>query len=326
MLADCQHPTGKFIFNMVAIPLIVGIVLFLLWWAIDPNGLKNVIADNVITENVVNNFLPGKKNKTVEESGCQRSVETSEKRINLISIIRNDILIPLTASPLTPVVITLIFFLFVIHKAGRIYGKSVGNGVVLSPRQFPKVYKMADKMAKDIGLSETPEIILVNGNGKLNSFACTVPMIRNAIIIYSDIFERCLANNDLTTLKFILGHELGHIKYHHTKWWYYFLTFPLIVIPGINIVLGKALSRTSEYSCDKLGAILSGDETGKSLMILQAGKYNYQDVNFKEFSKLQDKKNILVTLSNFFMDYPITSWRIFAIAKKHHGGVWFRKK
>jgi Zn-dependent protease with chaperone function len=104
------------------------------------------------------------------------------------------------------------------------------------------------------------------------------------------------------------------------------LTLPIAAIPGINYIFAKALSRANEYSCDKLGAKLSGDIDGKSLMILSAGKHNYREVNLEDFVQVQDKKSIWVTISNFFMDHPINSWRIIAVAKKHHGGVWFKKK
>lgn len=41
----------------------------------------------------------------------------------------------------------------------------------------------------------------------------------------ADILERALANDDRDALRFILGHELGHIRLKHVMWWYNLLTF-----------------------------------------------------------------------------------------------------
>jgi len=321
-LKRCRHPRGQIIFYLAAIPIILSVLLFLGWWAISPNSLKSIVSTQVITQDVVVDLVSD------DEEATEANGEHLQKDVDmeLVNLLRNDVLVPLVASPITPIVIIILFILFVIVIVGKTYGDSLGNGIKLSKKQFPAVYEMFDEMAKEIDLPKTPDIILMNGNGALNAFACTIPMVRDAVVIYSDIFERCLATGDMQTLKFILGHELGHIKFKHTKWWYRFLTMPMDLIPGVNYIFARALSRANEYSCDKLGAKFSGDTSGKSLLILSAGKHNYQDINLEEFMELHDRKSFWTTISNFFMDHPINSWRIIAIAKKHQGGLWFRKK
>jgi len=316
-LKRCKHPRGQIIFYLTAIPIILSIVIFLGWWAISPSSLKNIVSTQVITQDAIVDLVSD------DDGGEQLQKDVD---MELVDVLRNDILVPLVASPITPILIMILFILLIVAIVGKTYGDSLGNGVKLSKKQFPAVYEMFDEMAKEINLSKTPDIILMNGNGTLNAFACTIPMVRDAVVIYSDIFERCLATGDMQTLKFILGHELGHIKFKHTKWWYRFLTMPMDLIPGVNYIFARALSRANEYSCDKLGAKFSGDTSGKSLLILSAGKHNYQDIDLEEYMQLHDKKSIWVTISNFFMDHPINSWRIIAIAKGHHGGLWFRKK
>jgi Zn-dependent protease with chaperone function len=323
-LRQCEHPKSKIIFYLTAVPVMLVIFLFLGWWVVSPDSLRNIISTQVITEDSVVDLVSD-SNESGEEVEV---ISSSQKNANmkLVDLLRNDILVPLVASPITPIVIVGIFILIAIGIVGKLYGDSLGNGVKLSEKQFPQVYAMFDAMAKEVGLTKTPDIILMNGNGTLNAFACTIPMVRDAVVVYSDIFEKCIATNDMETLKFILGHELGHIRFNHTKWWYQFLTLPLKVVPGINYIFARALSRANEYSCDKLGAKLSGDSSGKSLMILSAGKHNYQDVNLEDFMQTQNKKSIWIAIANFVMDHPINSWRIIAIAKGHHGGLWFKKK
>ena len=104
----------------------------------------------------------------------------------------------------------------------------------------------------------------------------------------------------------VLGHELGHIRYNHVKWWYNLLVF-IGNLPGANFILGNPLSRSREYSADQIGAALADDTTGEGLMILAAGKHAYKDINLEEYEQYQFRGRFLVTLSNVLSDHPITA-------------------
>lgn len=69
-----------------------------------------------------------------------------------------------------------------------------------------------------------------------------MPGYRAFGVIYADILERALANDDRDALRFILGHELGHIRLKHVMWWYNLLTF-IGNMPGLNYLIGEPLSR-----------------------------------------------------------------------------------
>ena len=63
--------------------------------------------------------------------------------------------------------------------------------------------------------------------------------------------------------RFILGHELGHIRLHHVALWYNLVLCYSQLIP----VLGPTLSRLREYSSDRNGAALeSKGELGLVLL------------------------------------------------------------
>ena len=53
-----------------------------------------------------------------------------------------------------------------------------------------------------------------------------------------------LKNNDLKTLKMVLGHELGHIRYNHVKWWYNLLAL-VGNFPVTSFFLSNPLSATN---------------------------------------------------------------------------------
>ena len=89
------------------------------------------------------------------------------------------------------------------------------DGVRITPEQFGEVHAEWVAMAEKLGLKTVPELYIQNGNGTLNAFATCMPGYRAFGVIYADILERALANDDRDALRFILGHELGHIRLKH---------------------------------------------------------------------------------------------------------------
>lgn len=218
------------------------------------------------------------------------------------------------------------YFGLLLYSMGKMYGNLIGNSVRLNEYQYPEVYKIFVEMAKELDFEKIPELYLVNGNGTLNAYATCVPGYRNFAAIYSDIFERCIKNNDMNSLKFILGHELGHIKFNHVKWWYNFLTL-WMNFPVVNYLFGLPLSRAREYGCDKLGEKISGDSTGRPLMMLTAGKYAYQDIDLDEYMNEHfEKTNFWAWIANLMQDHGLLSWRIAAVRKNHQAGLIFKNK
>lgn len=128
-------------------------------------------------------------------------------------------------NPLLVALIPLGFLLMIAYTIGKIYGKARADGVRITPEQFGEVHAEWVAMAEKLGLKTVPELYIQNGNGTLNAFATCMPGYRAFGVIYADILERALANDDRDALRFILGHELGHIRLKHVMWWYNLLTF-----------------------------------------------------------------------------------------------------
>ncbi len=222
--------------------------------------------------------------------------------------------------------IPLLAFLAVLFILGKIYGSLKANAVQINENQYPEVYKLFTEMAEQLEIKNVPELYLINGQGQTNAFASCVPQYRNFAAIYSDIFERCLKNNDINTLRFILGHELGHIKFNHVKWWYIILTF-WMNLPVIKYFFGLPLSRAKELGCDKIGAHLSNDYSGKALMLLAVGKYNYQDINIEKYIATQFNRPCFWSwFANLSNNHSVLSWRVAAVRKNHQAGIFFKNK
>lgn len=150
-----------------------------------------------------------------------------------------------------------------------------GTAVELSPRQFPEIYRTAEEFAGTLGLRRRPVIYLGNGNGTLNAFAAQATG-HDYVVLANELFAN-LYNKNREGLRFILGHELGHIRLHHVSLWYQLSVAYSERIP----LLGPALSRLREYSCDRHGAYLCPDGVN-GLVVLTAGRYVENDVNVDE--------------------------------------------
>ncbi len=93
--------------------------------------------------------------------------------------------------------------------------------------------------------STTPELYVLQSGGLLNAFA-TRHAGRHFVVIYSDMLEAL--GPDSNEMKFLLGHEIGHIRRKH-------LGRRLLLAPALFLpILGPAYSRACESTCDRFGA------------------------------------------------------------------------
>ncbi|QJY49200.1 M48 family metallopeptidase [Pseudonocardia broussonetiae] len=179
-----------------------------------------------------------------------------------------------------------------------------GNAVALSPSQFPDLYETAEGFAAALGLKRRPDIFLMNGNGALNAFAAQATG-HDYVVLSNELFAN-LWNDNRDGLRFILGHEMGHVRLHHVALWYQIAVAYSERIP----LLGPALSRLREYSCDRHGAYLSpGGATG--LVLLASGRYTENDVHLDELVEQGRRLHgFWVGLAQLPMTHPYTVRRL----------------
>ncbi|MGE0843500.1 M48 family metallopeptidase [Pseudonocardia sp.] len=147
-----------------------------------------------------------------------------------------------------------------------------GTTVQLSERQFPELFGTAADFARTLGLSRRPDIYLANGNGALNAFAAQAAG-HDLVVVSNELFTNLHADNR-DGLRFILGHEMGHIRLHHVALWYELSLAYSQRIP----LLGPTMSRLREYSCDLHGAHLS-PHGATGLVLLASGRHTETDVD-----------------------------------------------
>jgi Zn-dependent protease with chaperone function len=179
-----------------------------------------------------------------------------------------------------------------------------GSAVELSQRQFPELYRTAEDFARKLGLRRRPDIFLANGNGALNAFAAQATGY-DYVVLSNELFAN-LYNRNRDGLRFILGHELGHIRLHHVSLWYQIA----VAYPQLIPLLGPWLSRLREYSCDRHGAYLSPlGATG--LVLLASGRYTETDVDVDELVRQGRRlRGFWVGLAQLPRSHPFTVRRL----------------
>ncbi|MCB0339947.1 MAG: M48 family metallopeptidase [Bdellovibrionales bacterium] len=198
------------------------------------------------------------------------------------------------------------FFILFSHLVFITYIR--GSAVKLGPDQFPELYTRCVELSKRAGLNKTPDFYIMQAGGSLNAFA-TKFCRSKFVVLFSDLLEACEDSESARDM--IIGHELGHIKAGHLRW--FFLTAPGMFIP----FLGSAYSRAREYTCDRYGAALCGNEAGaiQGLIVLAVGGKLSAKVNIANFvSQGHGLNNALMTLGKWLSSYPPLCDRISAVS------------
>ncbi|MFC5136734.1 M48 family metallopeptidase [Actinomycetospora rhizophila] len=179
-----------------------------------------------------------------------------------------------------------------------------GTAVQLSERQFPELYRTADELAATLRLSRRPDIFVANGNGELNAFAAQAAG-HDYVVLNSELFANLYAHNR-EGLRFVLGHELGHIRLHHVSLWYQIAVAYSSRIP----ILGATLSRLREYSCDRHGAVAA--PTGAAgLVLLTSGRHTQTSVDIGQLVEQgRHLRGFWVGLAQLPRSHPFTVRRL----------------
>ena len=165
-------------------------------------------------------------------------------------------------------------FLIYLFVQSALISHIKGNGVELSPSQFPDLHAEFAACCKTLQLTATPSAYILNGNGALNAFA-TQFLRTQYVVLNSDVVDAM--NQHADGVRFYMGHELGHLRMKHLSG--HFLRWPVLWLP----LVGAAYSRARESTCDRHGLACSGSPEGatKALAALSAGSERWKqlDVN-----------------------------------------------
>lgn len=228
----------------------------------------------------------------------------------VISIIFSVLIYIAVIVSLIGIPIALIIFAILIYIQLMMLGSIRGNGVRIHQNQFPDVYARTQQLARDMGLSKTPDIFVVQSEGALNAFA-TRFLGRDMVVLYSEVFELAREQGQ-DELDFIIAHELAHVKRRHV--WKNLLILPAGFIP----FLAQAYSRSCEYTCDRHAAYMIQNPTAakRALTLLGMGKGMYKEVNEDAYvQQIETESNAFVWLAEVLSTHPRIPKRIQAISQ-----------
>ena len=214
----------------------------------------------------------------------------------------------------------LFWVLLAVSMVGIIYALFIGffvwlgNGLLIaylrseavrvSERQLPELHATFADVCRQLGVTHAPALYVLQAGGMLNAFATRFSG-RDFVVVYSDFLEALGPSSP--EMKFILGHELGHIKSRH-------ILKQIFLAPGLFFPLaGPAYRRAWESSCYRYGAFAAHDVGGsvRAMMILGGGRQHGPALNPTTFAnQLTEERGFFVSLHELTSTYPTLSRRV----------------
>lgn len=148
---------------------------------------------------------------------------------------------------------------------GLIIARLRSEAVRVTERQMPALHANFVAACERLGLREIPALYVTQAGGLLNAFAARHAG-RNFVIVFADLLDAL--GEDSPEMRFVLGHEIGHIKSRH-------LWKQIFLAPGMFFpLIGPAYRRSWESSCDRFGAFACGNTQAslKAMLVLSAGR------------------------------------------------------
>jgi len=213
-------------------------------------------------------------------------------------------------------------------------------GVAVGPRQYPEVHAMGEECARRLGIG-IPQIFIYHDH-EVNAFTIATDDAEPIVVLTSGLVESL----DLAELKFVIGHECGHIHNLHSI---YNLAAEMIANPvmqslfnqvakaGMAVQLIQTVShlqliasamqgalrlfflhwsRCAEITCDRAGLICVGDLPTAQLALAKlvvGHAHKLQGFNIDEFVAQLQRSTSPMRLMELFADHPLIPRRIEAL-------------
>lgn len=193
------------------------------------------------------------------------------------------------------------------------------RSVRITPTQFPEAYRMVAEAAREHGLRRMPDAYVVAGEGVLNAYAAGHGH-RRYVTVTSDMLELGGELRDPDALRFVIGHEVGHIAAGHVGYFRLVFANAFMSIP----VLGAFFSRAQEYTADNYGYAYCPEGAAGAMRVLSSGKYLNQATDFDEFAdRATTERGLFIWAANLTLGHPALTWRAAALRDRGAPGRIF---
>lgn len=222
-----------------------------------------------------------------------------------------------------------------VRKSSAAYNEIVsriellGNGVLVTPRSFPKLKDAMVKNAAMLGIKE-PDLYVV-GHGE--PVAYTTGIEQPMIVVSTELLRR-ISEDEAAA---ILAHECGHIACDHLLW-HNVLTTIMAGASAISKTIATASTlampllfkwyRASEFSADRAAAVAMGGVAPiqGGLMKLMTGRTGFEsELDIEEICRQADRldsymdegiwKKLLGYSQRMFLTHP---WTIVRVRELHN--------
>ena len=211
-------------------------------------------------------------------------------------------------------------FVLMLVQLYQLYADQMSYSIRVSERNFPEIYAKVKEYTWLLHLRKEPEVYVQQMNGQLNAFSAWVPG-KTFIQLNAEIVDLAyMEHKDFDPIYFVMAHEMGHIYLHHIQIYYTIWAVLVNFIPliGTNILL-PALSRSREYSADRVAQALTGGVGQEDcMMLLAAGRHAYKYVDTREYLRnITANHNFIERFArwctNLIASHPIMPFRVQAI-------------
>ena len=191
-----------------------------------------------------------------------------------------------------------------------LYWRQVANSVEVTGGQLPELHAVYTDLVARMGLDHTPRLYVANGNGAVNALASKCQVGRGYVVVFSDLVDIAYEHGDWDTVRFVLAHELAHVRCGHVNVWRTAITFlPLLV--GLH----RSLVRAQEHTADRCAALYA-PEGARGMLVLYAGKRLYRRVDFDAYrASVRDHRDgVWLRVVNAWSSHPVGFRRLEALA------------
>lgn len=178
------------------------------------------------------------------------------------------------------------------------------ESVKVSEKQLAELHATFLEVCTRLNVKTPPTLYVVQAGGLLNAFATRFSG-RDFVVVYSDLLEALGPAS--AEMKFILGHEIGHIQSRH-------LLKNILLAPGLFFpLIGNAYRRAWETSCDRFGAYAAQDMEGsvRAMLVLTGGREHGRALSAEAFAAQHvSERGFFVSLHELSSTYPTLSRRV----------------
>jgi Zn-dependent protease with chaperone function len=159
----------------------------------------------------------------------------------------------------------------------------------VTPTQFARLYPMVAELRRRFAMPRTRVFVAQSPMINAVSYGFQEPYV---IVLNSALVDAL----DEQELKSVVGHEMGHIKYGHTRLGVLLggvdarglaLPFPINLVAGVRDVIFLWWQRSTEMSADRVGIVACGrpSKAISAQVKLSVGPTLHQHVNLEDLAK-----------------------------------------